>query len=130
MPDHGQIVMNGKRTTSERRLNAASKMALFGKTWAWPSELAPSCIALIMIGPGATDTQLLFDPARGGVQPVLSSFGRYVQPEEVGAVAACLGPTRVSAATASRYWCVATPRDERHFHFGRHNARVATNAEE
>ena len=50
-----------------------------------------------MVAPAATQTPMLADPARAGVQPRLPPMGRFIQPAEVAATTAFL----LSAGAAS-----------------------------
>ncbi|OWT74839.1 oxidoreductase [Achromobacter sp. HZ28] len=96
LPDGARIVLVGSRTANGaagRSQYAATKAALNGMARSWAAELAPRGITVNVIAPGATDTPMLRDPARGGTPPRLPPLGRFVRPEEIGAVAAfLLGP--------------------------------------
>ena len=100
MPDGGRIVLLGSRVAAgapERSLYAASKSALSGFCRSVAAELAPRGITVNIVAPGATDTPMLKDPARAGVDPKLPPIGRYVRPEEVaGLVAFLLSPAAAS----------------------------------
>jgi 3-oxoacyl-[acyl-carrier protein] reductase len=89
----GRIVLIGSRTaggSAGRSQYAASKAALVGLARSWAIELAPRGITVNVIAPGATETPMLRDPARAGVAPRLPPSGRFVQPDEIAAVAAFL----------------------------------------
>ncbi|WP_454688145.1 SDR family NAD(P)-dependent oxidoreductase [Achromobacter aloeverae] len=96
LPDGGRVVLVGSRTANGaagRSQYAATKAALVGMARSWAAELAPRGITVNVIAPGATDTPMLRDPARGGTPPRLPPLGRFVRPDEIGAVAAfLLGP--------------------------------------
>ncbi|MDE2576455.1 MAG: SDR family oxidoreductase [Rhodospirillales bacterium] len=96
MTSGGRIVVVGSRTAAGaagRSQYAASKAALTGLARSWAIELAPRGITVNVIAPGATDTPMLRDPARGSVAPRLPPIGRFVRPQEVAALAAfLLGP--------------------------------------
>ncbi|ALM85676.1 SDR family NAD(P)-dependent oxidoreductase [Bordetella sp. N] len=96
LPEGARIVLVGSRTANGaagRSQYAATKAALIGMARSWAAELAPRGITVNVIAPGATDTPMLRDPARGGTPPRLPPMGRYVHPDEIGAVAAfLLGP--------------------------------------
>jgi NAD(P)-dependent dehydrogenase (short-subunit alcohol dehydrogenase family) len=89
----GRIVLIGSRTAAGspgRSQYAASKAALVGLARSWAIELAPRGITVNVIAPGATETPMLRDPARAGVAPRLPPSGRFVQPDEIAALAAFL----------------------------------------
>lgn len=89
----GRIVLIGSRTaagSAGRSQYAASKAALVGLARSWASELIARGITVNVIAPGATETPMLNDPARAGVTPRLPPSGRFVQPDEVAALAAFL----------------------------------------
>lgn len=96
LPDGARIVLVGSRTANGaagRSQYAATKAALAGLARSWAAELASRGITVNIIAPGATDTPMLRDPARGGTPPRLPPMGRFVRPDEIGAVAAfLLGP--------------------------------------
>lgn len=96
MPDGARIVLLGSRVANgapHRSQYAATKAALIGMTRSWAAELAPRGITANVIAPGATDTPFLRDPARARTQPKLPPIGRFVQVDEVAALAAFLvGP--------------------------------------
>lgn len=93
LPDGGRIILIGSRTaagSAGRSQYAATKAALTGMARSWAIELAPRRICVNIIAPGATDTPMLKDPARAGVQPKMPPMGRLVQPDEIAGVAAFL----------------------------------------
>jgi len=93
LPRGARIVLIGSRTAAgaaKRSQYAASKAALTGLARSWAIELAPHEITVNIISPGATDTPMLRDPARGGVPPVRPPNGRFVAPEEVAGTVAFL----------------------------------------
>jgi NAD(P)-dependent dehydrogenase (short-subunit alcohol dehydrogenase family) len=105
LPDGGRIVLVGSRTASGaagRGQYAATKAALIGLARSWASELAPRGITANVVAPGATDTPMLQDPARGGVPPRMPPIGRFVQPEEVAALVAFLLSADAAAITGQQ----------------------------
>lgn len=89
MPDQGRIVLIGSRVArgaGGRSQYAATKAALVGMARSWALELAPRGITVNVIAPGATDTPMLRDPARGSVTPVMPPLGRFVRPAEIAAL--------------------------------------------
>lgn len=96
MRDGARIVLIGSRTANgspTRSQYAATKAALVGMARSWAAELAPRGITANVIAPGATDTPFLRDPARAQTQAKVPPLGRFVQPDEVAALAAFLvGP--------------------------------------
>lgn len=93
MPEGGRIVLIGSRTATGspgRSQYAASKAALVAMARSWAAELAPRRITVNVVAPAATQTPMLADPARAGVQPKLPPMGRFIQPVEVAATAAFL----------------------------------------
>ncbi|MBQ1763473.1 MAG: SDR family oxidoreductase [Aquincola sp.] len=100
MPEGGRIVLIGSRTATGspgRSQYAASKAALVAMARSWAAELAPRRITVNVVAPAATQTPMLADPARAGVQPKLPPMGRFIQPAEVAATTAFL----LSAGAAS-----------------------------
>jgi len=90
MPQGGRIMLIGSRVATGaagKSLYAATKAALLGLARSVAAELAPRRITVNVIAPGATDTPMLRDPERVDVIPKLPPFGRFVQPEEVAALA-------------------------------------------
>jgi NAD(P)-dependent dehydrogenase (short-subunit alcohol dehydrogenase family) len=93
MPDGGRIVLLGSRLSAGapgRSAYAATKAALVGLARSWARELAARRITVNVVAPGATETPMLRDQARGGVAPVLPPFGRFVAPVEVAGTVAFL----------------------------------------
>ena len=93
LPDGGRILLIGSRTaqgSAGRSQYAATKAALMGLARSWAIELAPRGVTVNVIAPGATETPMLHDPARAGVMPRRPPSGRFVQPEEIAALAAFL----------------------------------------
>lgn len=105
MPDQGRIVLIGSRTAAGaagRSQYAATKAALVGMARSWASELAPRGITVNVIAPGATDTPMLRDPARGSVAPIMPPLGRFVRPEEIGALAAFIMSDMAASLTGQQ----------------------------
>ena len=96
MPDGGRVVLIGSRRAAGAAgagHYAASKAAMVALARSWAAELAPRGITVNVVAPGATDTPMLRDPARGGTAPKPPPIGRLVTPGEVAAlVAFLLGP--------------------------------------
>ena len=96
MPHGGRVVLIGSRRSggaAGASHYAASKAAVVALARSWAAELAPRGITVNVVAPGATDTPMLRDPARGGTPPRPPPIGRLVTPGEVAAlVAFLLGP--------------------------------------
>jgi NAD(P)-dependent dehydrogenase (short-subunit alcohol dehydrogenase family) len=93
LEEGGRVLLIGSRTASgaaERSQYAATKAALVGLARSWAIELAPRGITVNVIAPAATDTPFLHDPARRGVAPVKPPIGRFIDPDEVAALAVFL----------------------------------------
>ena len=72
---------------------AATKAAMIGMTRSWAAELMPRRITVNVLAPGPTDTPFLHHPSRALTPPKVPPLGRFVQVEEVAALAAfLLGP--------------------------------------
>ena len=101
----GRVVLLGSRTAAGaagRSQYAASKAAVVGLARSWAAELAPRGITVNVVAPGATDTPMLQDPARGSVPPKLPPIGRFIQPEEVAALVAFLLSAEAGAITGQQ----------------------------
>jgi len=96
MPDGGRIVLVGSRTSSGsagKSQYAATKAAMVGLARSWAAELVARGITVNVVAPGATETPMLQDPARGSVPPKPPPIGRFIRPEEIaGLVAFLLSP--------------------------------------
>ncbi len=96
MPDGGRVVFIGSRRAAGAPgagHYAASKAAMVAMARSWAAELAPRRITVNVVAPGATDTPMLRDPARGGTPPKPPPIGRLITPEEVAALTLfLLGP--------------------------------------
>jgi NAD(P)-dependent dehydrogenase (short-subunit alcohol dehydrogenase family) len=105
MPAGGRILLIGSRTANgapTRSQYAATKAALVGMARSWAAELAPRGITVNVIAPGATDTPFLRDPARAQTPPRMPPIGRFIAPEEVGALAAFLAGEYGGAITGQQ----------------------------
>jgi NAD(P)-dependent dehydrogenase (short-subunit alcohol dehydrogenase family) len=101
----GRIVLIGSRTAegaAGRAQYAASKAAIVGLARSWAIELAPRGVTVNVVAPGATDTPMLRDPRRAGLQPKLPPIGRFVKPEEVAALTAFLLSDLAASITGQR----------------------------
>ena len=105
LPEGGRIVLVGSRTANGaagRSQYAATKAALVGMARSWAIELAPRKITVNVIAPAATDTPFLRDPNRTGTAPVLPPMGRFVEANEVAALAAFLLSPEAGAITGQQ----------------------------
>jgi 3-oxoacyl-[acyl-carrier protein] reductase len=105
LPEGGRIVLIGSRTAggaAGRSQYAATKAALVGLARSWALELAPRGITVNVIAPGATDTPMLHDTARGSVAPRMPPIGRFIRPEEIAALAAFLLSEDAAAITGQQ----------------------------
>lgn len=101
----GRVVLIGSRTATGspgRSQYAASKAALVGLARSWAAEVAPRGITVNVVAPGATETPMLKDPARGSVSPRLPPIGRFVQPGEVAALVSFLLGDEAAAITGQQ----------------------------
>jgi 3-oxoacyl-[acyl-carrier protein] reductase len=102
LPTGGRIVMIGSlssRGIAGRSDYAASKAALVALARSWAVELLARGVTVNVISPATTATAMLTDPARKGVAPVQPPIGRFIQPEEVAALAAFLISAQAGAIT-------------------------------
>jgi NAD(P)-dependent dehydrogenase (short-subunit alcohol dehydrogenase family) len=105
LPEGGRIVLIGSRTANGaagRSQYAATKAALVGMARSWAIELAPRQVTVNVIAPAATDTPFLRDPNRTGTEPVLPPMGRFVEANEVAALAAFLLSPEAGAITGQQ----------------------------
>ncbi|CAO3457412.1 3-oxoacyl-[acyl-carrier protein] reductase (EC 1.1.1.100) [Azospirillum argentinense] len=105
MAEGGRVVLIGSRTSdgsAGRGQYAASKAALSGLARSWAIEQAPRGVTVNVVAPGATDTPMLADPNRAGVQPKRPPIGRFVKPEEVAALTAFLLSDAAASITGQR----------------------------
>jgi NAD(P)-dependent dehydrogenase (short-subunit alcohol dehydrogenase family) len=93
MPRGSRIVLIGSRTSAGspgKSQYAATKAALVGLARSWAAELVSRGITVNVVAPGATETPMLEDPARGSLPPKPPPIGRFIRPEEVAALVAFL----------------------------------------
>ncbi|MTW16450.1 SDR family oxidoreductase [Rhodoplanes serenus] len=103
LPDHtGRVVLLSSRGAlgrPGRGLYAASKAALSGLARSWALELAARGVTVNVVAPGATDTPMLADPARGEPPVVDLPIGRLIRAEEVAYLIMCLLAPDAGAVT-------------------------------
>lgn len=101
----GRVVLIGSRTATGspgRSQYAASKAAMVGLARSWAAEVAPRGITVNVVAPGATETPMLNDPARGSIPPRMPPIGRFVQPGEVAALVSFLLGDEAAAITGQQ----------------------------
>lgn len=98
----GRAVLIGSRVsrgTAGRSQYAACKAALGSLARSWAAEVVTAGVTVNVVSPGATDTPMLSDPARGRSSPRLPPIGRLVQPVEIAAAVAFLLSDDAAAIT-------------------------------
>ncbi len=93
MAHGGRIVLIGSRTSAGsagKSQYAATKAALVGLARSWAAELISRGITVNVVAPGATETPMLQDPARGSLPPKPPPIGRFIRPEEIASLVAFL----------------------------------------
>jgi len=103
--DGGRIIFIGSRVARgahSRSMYAASKSALSGFARSIALELSPRNITVNIVAPGATQTPMLSDPARGSTPPRRPPFGRFITPEEVSGLVQFLVSDAASGITGQQ----------------------------
>lgn len=98
----GRVLLIGSRVASGmpgRSQYAACKAALVGLARSWAAEAIRNGVTVNVISPAATATPMLSDPARSGAKPQIPPIGRYIEPDEIAALAAFLLSPSASAIT-------------------------------
>jgi NAD(P)-dependent dehydrogenase (short-subunit alcohol dehydrogenase family) len=98
----GRVVLIGSRVAQGmpgRSQYAASKAALVALARSWAAELADQGVTVNVVSPGATQTNMLNDPARAASAPRLPPIGRMIQPVEIAALVAFLLSPEAAAIT-------------------------------
>lgn len=98
----GRFILIGSRVSQGmpgRSQYAATKAALVALARSWAAEVIARQVTVNVISPAATQTAMLADPARTGSAPRVPPLGRYIQPEEIAALAAFLLSPAAAAVT-------------------------------
>jgi len=99
---HGRVVLVGSRVAAGmagRSQYAACKAAIVGLARSWAAEAVAHGVTINVISPAATATPMLRNPSRRSAKPQLPPIGRYIDPDEVAALAAFLLSPHASAIT-------------------------------
>jgi NAD(P)-dependent dehydrogenase (short-subunit alcohol dehydrogenase family) len=97
----GRIIAIGSRASggaAGKSQYAACKAAVTALIRSWAIELAPQGVTANVIAPAATATPMLTDTERT-VTPVTPPMGRFIEPDEVAALAAFLLSREAAAIT-------------------------------
>lgn len=97
-----RIIFIGSRVAGgfpKRGQYAAVKAALIAMAKSWAAELAPHGVTVNVISPAATQTAMLQSDARASSKPKLPPIGRYIQPDEIAALAEFLLSDSAAAMT-------------------------------
>lgn len=98
----GRAVLIGSRVSrgvAGRSQYAACKAAVGALARSWAAEVVARGVTVNVVSPGATETAMLTDPARGPSAPRLPPIGRLVQPQEIAAAVAFLLSDEAAAIT-------------------------------
>ena len=98
----GRMVLIGSRVSHGipgRSQYAATKAALVSLARSWAAESIAAGVTVNVISPAATATRMLQDPARAGTGPRVPPLGRFIDPEEIAALAAYLLSPAAAAIT-------------------------------
>jgi len=110
LPDErGRVVLVSSRAVlgaAHRSAYAASKAAQIGLARSWAAESISRGVTVNVVAPGAVDTPMLSDPARGAAPRVSLPLGRLIRADEVAAtIAFLIGPQAGAITGQTLYVC-------------------------